>query len=627
MGAKNKFLLERAMALGSKPWNRSKVMLVGEGRVGKTALCNSMTGKPFVETESTSGFTCQVFDVKSSAVANHKRWTSHENPAREYEAGLAQMMKETSLKVDSALKPKNKEVKAMDYYIEEKEEKKNENYDGQRKVSKKIMDPIYSSEVKSADDTINISDDIKVMEALPENLIAFINMSEKHVDAQEQPHINSGVVNENILLKCLADNIMTSNNIILSLCDFGGQHVFNIIHNLFFTSFGVYVVVFQMVDILDDKKMDQSLNELSFWINSVVMHTLNCKAGKTAPVFLVGTHKDIVSSPSEHERISNLIYDRINFISPRNILADHSYKFIDVVCVNLIKNNALCFFPVDNKAGQLDEVIVDLMIRIENVLKDADYVNAPRPLTWLKALDELVATKRSFRTLGDATSIALENGVEKDAVLTFLSFLNEMGVVLWIDKPKLRNVVILDIMSFFVAPATRLICNHVAQPSDITIHHKKMQQFISERFPIEWNRMISKGIVGRRLIDEMFSYEMDGTNNYIIPDNISLIIDLMIQFDLIVRLEHEQFKPMRLQSKLNTYSPEMYMVPALLPDAIEYAGNMSLNSCYFAFSIDAQFPTRRWVNKAMLFSCCYLPPASYMPCCNVESIDEKCFDR
>ena len=35
-------LMERARALGSKPCNSSKVMLVGEGRVGKTALRNSM---------------------------------------------------------------------------------------------------------------------------------------------------------------------------------------------------------------------------------------------------------------------------------------------------------------------------------------------------------------------------------------------------------------------------------------------------------------------------------------------------------------------------------------------------------------------------------------------------------
>ena len=40
----NKLLMERAMIGGSKSWNRCKIMLVGEGRVGKTALCNSMMG-------------------------------------------------------------------------------------------------------------------------------------------------------------------------------------------------------------------------------------------------------------------------------------------------------------------------------------------------------------------------------------------------------------------------------------------------------------------------------------------------------------------------------------------------------------------------------------------------------
>ena len=38
-------------------------MVVGEGRAGKTALTNSIIGKPFVETSSTIGineFTCDI---------------------------------------------------------------------------------------------------------------------------------------------------------------------------------------------------------------------------------------------------------------------------------------------------------------------------------------------------------------------------------------------------------------------------------------------------------------------------------------------------------------------------------------------------------------------------------------
>ena len=53
-----------AAAIGSRQWDRSKLMVVGEGRVGKTALCNSILGKLFKETESTIGIETFNVDVK-----------------------------------------------------------------------------------------------------------------------------------------------------------------------------------------------------------------------------------------------------------------------------------------------------------------------------------------------------------------------------------------------------------------------------------------------------------------------------------------------------------------------------------------------------------------------------------
>ena len=49
---------------GFKKWERSKIMVVGEGRAGKTALTNSIIGKPFVETSSTIGINELTCDIK-----------------------------------------------------------------------------------------------------------------------------------------------------------------------------------------------------------------------------------------------------------------------------------------------------------------------------------------------------------------------------------------------------------------------------------------------------------------------------------------------------------------------------------------------------------------------------------
>ena len=43
--------IKDALQKGSKPWHRSKIMIVGEGGAGKTALTNSIMGKLFVYRE------------------------------------------------------------------------------------------------------------------------------------------------------------------------------------------------------------------------------------------------------------------------------------------------------------------------------------------------------------------------------------------------------------------------------------------------------------------------------------------------------------------------------------------------------------------------------------------------
>ena len=78
-------------------------MLVGEGRVGKTALCNSMMGKPFVETESTAGLTQLTCDVRTAATGSNGRWVEHTKPEREYEAGAAQLIKSMEVGMSSAI--------------------------------------------------------------------------------------------------------------------------------------------------------------------------------------------------------------------------------------------------------------------------------------------------------------------------------------------------------------------------------------------------------------------------------------------------------------------------------------------------------------------------------------------
>ena len=79
-----------------------------------------------------------------------------------------------------------------------------------------------------------------------------------------------------------------------------------------------------------------------------------------------------------------------------------------------------------------------------------------------------------FLTLDETSPIALANGVERDAVPSFLSFFNEAG---------LRDVVMLDVVSVFVELATLISCNHISDSSDGANIYKVIQENYSQNNP------------------------------------------------------------------------------------------------------------------------------------------------
>ena len=74
---------------GYKVWRYSKIMIVGEGRAGKTAFSNSIIGKEFANTESTIGinnFTCDV----NFASLGKGAWDVYSKPTKELELAIAE---------------------------------------------------------------------------------------------------------------------------------------------------------------------------------------------------------------------------------------------------------------------------------------------------------------------------------------------------------------------------------------------------------------------------------------------------------------------------------------------------------------------------------------------------------
>lgn len=56
----------------------------------------------------------------------------------------------------------------------------------------------------------------------------------------------SSTYSEALVMQCLADNVSLTSKYKITLYDFGGQSVFNVIHPFFLTQYGVYIVAFNM---------------------------------------------------------------------------------------------------------------------------------------------------------------------------------------------------------------------------------------------------------------------------------------------------------------------------------------------------------------------------------------------
>ena len=164
-----------------KELRRSKIMIVGEGCAGKTAFANSIIGKKFEETESTVGINTFLCSVTHAALSKSE-WKKCEKIEKEYENAIAEhlsFMKEVDIEDDDLTQQESSQSVG----------KRDRNGLDTRMAGK-------SSALKS--------------------------------DAYAVDHSNNVKVDEDMIVKYLANHVEIGANILISIFDFGGQTVFNV---------------------------------------------------------------------------------------------------------------------------------------------------------------------------------------------------------------------------------------------------------------------------------------------------------------------------------------------------------------------------------------------------------------
>ena len=175
-----------------KELRRSKIMIVGEGCAGKTAFANSIIGKKFEETESTVGintFLCSV----THAASSKSEWKKCEKIEKEYENAIAEhlsFMKEVDIEDDD------------------------------------LTQQVSSQSVGNKDRNVLDTKTAGKFSAL--NSDAYTNID----------HSNNAKVDEDMIVKYLANHVEIGASILISIFDYGGQTVFNV------STMFIYITIF-----------------------------------------------------------------------------------------------------------------------------------------------------------------------------------------------------------------------------------------------------------------------------------------------------------------------------------------------------------------------------------------------
>ena len=578
-------LMQLAMEKGEKPWGRSTVMFVGAGRAGKTGTERSMLGYAFAHTESTIGINNEhMFEVTSELAnvdgdanfAGGSRWLLAEKAEKEYESALAKLasaIQQGKVDKDNLLLEKQKVVEQKAKLDAMKKDMVKANA-----TSAAASVPLSSVPSSSSSSSATAQPVVPSSVALTPTTTTATTAGGSSYDSLINEDPLSATVPQEVdleyALRMLAKDLQMNSKLLLTFLDFGGQKAFESINQFFMVEQAVYVVVFNMECFLTPDRVpinpekgittwSECLKVALHWLSTVVVHTMKPGSTKPAPIFIVGTHKDTVSLPADHQAISKAFSAALGEYNP--------------VLNSLQRNEAegLCFFPIDNTLGRSDPTMSTLMKHIEEVIESQAYVQKMLPLMWFRVLDWMNGQSRFHLMYDEVAKYAKDFGFDMSttqAVDDMLTMFHECSVLMWHNVDGLRHVVILNPIVFFVSHATNLLRQHTGTNSDATQHKlpKSIENTIQSDTLLrtDFAQMISTGIVTRRLLDVLLSESEEP----------QVVMQLMITYALLVPLVREEGGEVGGDNTLLKY-----LVPALLPEGTNNVADQADGHRFFVF--------------------------------------------
>ena len=190
---------------------------------GKTALANTLIGRPFEDTPSTIGINELTCDIKYANVGSDK-WSEYKKPDREMEAAIAEMIANGhALQGADETEVTDNQPTAMPVRPDADGAGGTVSTSHTRAVGNSAVLTVAEGageEVFSKDGTSELGKYMQEGESGYSDGIADNPVTLSAEDAKR--------CDDELVMRCLAEKIGTDSKFILSVFDFGGQSVFNV---------------------------------------------------------------------------------------------------------------------------------------------------------------------------------------------------------------------------------------------------------------------------------------------------------------------------------------------------------------------------------------------------------------
>eukprot|EP00511_Aplanochytrium_stocchinoi_P000129 CAMPEP_0204823112 /NCGR_PEP_ID=MMETSP1346-20131115/1243_1 /ASSEMBLY_ACC=CAM_ASM_000771 /TAXON_ID=215587 /ORGANISM="Aplanochytrium stocchinoi, Strain GSBS06" /LENGTH=897 /DNA_ID=CAMNT_0051949647 /DNA_START=246 /DNA_END=2939 /DNA_ORIENTATION=+ len=468
---------EKILTKGTKgPWRRSKLMVIGQGRAGKTALVRTLLNLPFKP------------DLKSTILCDITEVNSYKNGWRDRKRDLDRLDFTTTLAVRAAIARES----SLEKFSSTATETRKKPVTKQQPETVPVAAPIEKENIQEEtayaagknDAPSESTPSVTIAEdgpSIPVNLLALppkerAKARAKMAEERRKKRRKKGEVNpfldreriDGMLKQQLhkkAKNRVT--DLSYFIWDLGGQDVFYTIHHLFMTDYGVYYLVFDMRHLLAEETLKQeSIEYLFYWLNTVRLHTTS------APILLVGTFLDQVGRESLSQ-VNEVLMDTIKRSGTNQVVDNLEEK--------------LSFFPLDNSNGEGIEIIREIT---HTISEKQVHVNKMVSIRWVKCLDDILSQKsEGWLPLNKVKEIAKDcDIVSTTEVSTMLALFHDLGVIFHLTATHALENIVTTNPAWMIEAVGKVI-------RDEKFHMFDMEEIQKDSLEEEVRRMFARGIV------------------------------------------------------------------------------------------------------------------------------------